>query len=234
METPHPRKTKSGADRHSAAWGEPARAEQRWPTQLAVLAALALYITLPPRLTLGPVWFVPVVELVFLLPLIFTAPQHVTDVPAWRRPAAVTLIAVVNLANIVSLGLLIHEMLKPGEKALPTQLLLAATQIWVTNIIVFALWYWELDRGGPEARLSAEHGPPDFLFPQMITPGSAPPDWSPKFVDYLYVAFTNATAFSPTDTMPLTAWAKMLFLVQASTSLFTVAFVAARAIGILA
>jgi hypothetical protein len=231
MSQPHSGKAKE--ERRSAAWGEPARAEQRWPVQLAILGALVLYITLPERFTLGPAWIVPAIELALLMPLILTAPKRITDAPPWRRPAAIALIAIINLANIVSLALLVHELVKGTSKALPSQILLDATQIWLTNIIVFALWYWELDRGGPEARRSPEHGAPDFLFPQMITPGSAPADWTPKFVDYLYVAFTNATAFSPTDTMPLTAWAKMLFLIQASTSLLTVAFVAARAIGVL-
>jgi len=98
---------------------------------------------------------------------------------------------------------------------------------------VFALWYWELDRGGPDARRRPRHRQPDFLFPQMVTPACAGPRWAPGFVDYLYVSFTNATAFSPTDTMPLTPWAKMLLLLQALASLLTVALVAARAVNIL-
>jgi uncharacterized membrane protein len=226
-------KSKTGRDK--AAWGEPAHAESRWPVELAILAALILYVTLPSRLTLGPVWFVPAVELAILIPLILTMPRHAAaaDIPKWRRPVAMGLIAIINVANIISLGLLIHELLKGGSKTVGTELLLGATQIWITNIIVFALWYWELDRGGPEERLMRAHGPPDFLFPQMVTPASAPDGWYPAFVDYLFVSFTNATAFSPTDTMPLTRWAKMLFLIQAATSLLTVAIVAARAVNIL-
>ncbi|MBV9547646.1 MAG: hypothetical protein JOY61_25010, partial [Chloroflexi bacterium] len=109
----------------------------------------------------------------------------------------------------------------------------SAMQIWLTNVIVFGLWYWELDRGGPSARVRADHREPDFLFPQMITPAVAPADWYPRFWDYLYVAFTNATAFSPTDTMPLTVVAKSLMTIQSIVSLLTVALVAARAVNIL-
>jgi hypothetical protein len=104
--------------------------------------------------------------------------------------------------------------------------------IWLTNVIVFGLWYWELDRGGVAARLRQNHRRPDFLFPQMSTPGSAP-GWTPDFMDYLYTSFTNATAFSPTDTMPLTAWAKLLMMVQSLASLRTVALVISRAVNIL-
>ena len=105
--------------------------------------------------------------------------------------------------------------------------------IWAINIIAFALWYWSLDRGGPAARGLTHRTHPDFLFVQMSTPGS-PPDWSPGFVDYLFLAFTNATAFSPTDTMPLTGRAKIMMMAQSSISLLTIALVAARAVNILA
>jgi hypothetical protein len=104
--------------------------------------------------------------------------------------------------------------------------------IWLTNVIVFGLWYWDLDRGGPATRLHENHRRPDFLFPQMSTPGSGP-NWTPDFLDYLYTSFTNATAFSPTDTMPLTAWAKLLMMVQSLASLLTVALVVSRAVNIL-
>jgi uncharacterized membrane protein len=220
--------------RHGAAWGKPTRHEPYWPAQLAVVIAILLYMTLPGKLTFGPTWLVPALESALLLPLIISTPRGVHEVAVWRRPVALGLIGIINLANIASLVLLIHELVTGSSKAaVGSHLLIGAVQIWLTNIIVFALWFWELDRGGPEARMSPEHAAPDFLFPQMITPGSAPPNWAPKFVDYLFVSFTNASAFSPTDTMPLTAWAKMLFLVEASASLLTIAIVAARAVNIL-
>ena len=224
-----------GADtrsRDSYAWGNPAPVELRWQASLAVLAALALYITLPERLTLRPTWVIPVVELALLVPLWIAAPRRLPGEPRWARVAAVSLIAIINLANVASLMLLVESLLH-GDKHTGGQLLMGAIQIWLTNVIVFGLWYWELDRGGPDDRASAQHREPDFLFPQMVTPGCAPGGWAPRFMDYLYVSFTNASAFSPTDTMPLTQWAKVLMLVQALVSLLTVALVAARAVNIL-
>ena len=215
-----------------AAWETPAGGEMRWPASVAVIAALLLYVTLPQRLTLGPVWLIPVIELALLVPLSIAAPRRVPNEPTWLQIASMSLIGVVNVSNIASLVLLV-EALVHGNKATGAQLLLGAVQIWLTNVIVFGLWYWELDRGGPDARASTEHREPDFLFPQMVTPGCTHPEWSPKFFDYLYVSFTNATAFSPTDTMPLTTWAKMLMMVQSLASLLTVALVAARAVNIL-
>ena len=120
-----------------------------------------------------------------------------------------------------------------GTQEVGKNLLFYATQIWFTNVLVFGLWYWELDRGGPGERCASRHREPDFLFPQMANPGAATFDWHPSFVDYLYVSFTNATAFSPTDTMPLTEWAKVLMMIQSLASLITVALVAARAVNIL-
>ena len=105
--------------------------------------------------------------------------------------------------------------------------------VWLTNVIVFALWYWEADRGGPAARANARHEYPDFLFAQMTAPEMAPRDWEPRFLDYLYLSFTNATAFSPTDTLPLSRWAKLTMMAQSAVSLVTVALVIARAVNIL-
>ncbi|MBC5806375.1 MAG: hypothetical protein DLM53_12040 [Candidatus Eremiobacter antarcticus] len=218
--------------RTSAAWGKAARGELRWPASIAVAVALFFQATLPPRLVLGPQWFIPVLELALLLPLSIVAPRRVAGEHNWLRRGALALIAIINVANAGSLALLVHYLLQPGSKATASQLLFASAEIWLTNVIVFALWYWELDRGGPDERASDRHRQPDFLFPQMGNPGCAPTGWSPMFVDYLYVAFVNAMAFSPGDTMPLTRWAKLLMMAQALTSLLTVALVAARAVGL--
>jgi uncharacterized membrane protein len=225
-----------------AAWGTPAHGEPRWPASLAVLAALALYITLDRKFQFVPIgpsslrpierWLTPILEMALLLPLSLGAPRRHHNEPKWARMAAVALIAVVNLSNVISLGLLVDGLLH-GSKTSGSPLFFAAINIWLTNVIVFALWYWELDRGGPDERSSPQHREPDFLFPQMSTPGCAPQGWRPHFIDYLYVSFTNATAFSPTDTMPLTRWAKLLMLVQSLASLLTIAMVAARAVNIL-
>ncbi|MBC5823483.1 MAG: DUF1345 domain-containing protein [Candidatus Eremiobacteraeota bacterium] len=215
------------------AWGVTAAEEPRWRASLAVLVALLLYVTLPQRLTIGPQWLAPIFELALLIPLSVLAPNRTSRERRWQRNAAITLIAIVNAANLVSLVLLVHFLVAPGAKATGSELIVSSIEIWLTNVIVFALWYWELDRGGPHERTSEQHRAPDFLFPQMVTPDCAPPDWSPTFVDYLFVSFTNATAFSPTDTMPLSPAAKALMIVQAIASLLTVALVAARAVNIL-
>jgi len=205
--------------------------ESRWPATLAVVAAVVLYARLPERLTLGPGWLLPVLEATVLLPLSIAVPRRRAGEERLVRSAAIILIALVNVANLVSLGLLIDALLH-GTKAEGTELVFAAMQIWGTNVVVFALWYWELDRGGPPHRAAGATRGPDFLFPQMNLAGHAD-SWRPLFVDYLYVSFTNALAFSPTDTMPLTPRAKLLMLVQSLASMLTVALVAARAVNIL-
>jgi hypothetical protein len=225
-------------DKEQPAWGVRVRHENLWPARAAILATIALYLTLPDRLTVGPTWLPAVLEAALLVPLTIIAPVRHTREMRLQRLLSLCLIALINLANIGSLVLLIAALLHHGVaiagRPLDGQtLLVAALQIWLTNILVFALWYWDLDRGGPIERRRSHHPRPDFLFPQMSTPGCTDPHWAPHFVDYLYVSFTNATAFSPTDTMPLTPWAKLLMLVQALASLLTVALVAARAVNIL-
>jgi len=119
------------------------------------------------------------------------------------------------------------------QPATPTGLLATGAAIYLTNIVVFGIWYWELDRGGPFARGAAQDPYPDFLFPQMENPALALPEWSPRFIDYLYVSFTNAVAFSPTDTMPLSRWAKTLMALQSDVAVSTIALALARAVNIL-
>jgi len=229
----------SGADQegeNAAAWGVPTHHEPRWPASAAVLVAAILTYILPEKYTIGPNWLLPVLELAVLIPLSIAAPHRHKGEPPWQRYSAVGLIALVNVANLYSLIVLAQGLLQGkihGKPIVANNLLLSSILIWLTNVLVFALWYWELDRGGPNDRSQPDHREPDFLFPQMTTPHCAPARWSPVFVDYLYVSFTNATAFSPTDTMPLTPWAKMLMGVQALTSLLTIALVAARAVNIL-
>lgn len=225
-------------DQQQVAWGVRSQHENLWPARAAILATMALYISLPDRLTIGPTWLPPALEATLLVALTVLAPVRHTREMMAQRLLAFGLTALINLSNIGSLVLLIAALLHKGVAmtgaALNGQiLLLASLQIWLTNILVFALWYWELDRGGPIDRRMAHHREPDFLFTQMSNPGCATTDWTPHFLDYLYLSFTNATAFSPTDTLPLTPWAKMLMLVQAMASLLTVALVAARAVNIL-
>jgi uncharacterized membrane protein len=209
-----------------------AEGEGRWPASVAVVAALALYVALPANLTVGPTILLPVLEVALLVPLSIASPRRHRDEARHIRAASLILIALINAANVGSLILLIQRLLRGGATN-GRQLLVAAVLIWLTNVIVFALWYWELDRGGPGARAHQHTRAPDFLFPQMDVTTVAPPGWRPVFVDYLYVSFTNATAFSPTDTMPLTSWSKLLMLGQSLASLLTVGLVAARAVNIL-
>jgi len=217
----------------SLAWGVAAPSEPRWPASVAVLLAVALYFVLSERYIVCPRWLIPAVELAILIPLTLAAPRRVPNEPRLRQIAAVALIAIVNISNFASLVLLIQRLVFHGKDVTGPELLFSSMGIWLTNVIVFALWYWELDRGGPDDRLERAHREPDFLFPQMVTPGCTYPGWTPNFIDYLYVAFTNATAFSPTDTMPLTGWAKLLMMAQSLASLLTVALVVSRAVNIL-
>ncbi|TME00138.1 MAG: DUF1345 domain-containing protein [Chloroflexi bacterium] len=195
------------------------------------MAALVLYITLPDKLILGPFWVIPGGEAVLLVVLSVTSLRHQLEEQVTRM-LAILMLGVINAANIASLVLLVRALVG-GVKVDGHELIVSSIQIWLTNVIVFGLWYWEVDRGGPRVRCRPDHEEPDFLFPQMVTPDAARPRWTPTFLDYLYVSFTNATAFSPTDTMPLTVIAKMLMAVESVVSLVTVAVVAARAVNIL-
>jgi uncharacterized membrane protein len=218
--------------------------EPRWHASLAVIAALALYMALPERLTIGPLWVAPALVLGLLVPLSILVPRRHRETRRTRF-ASILLIAVVNFFNVASIFLLIYAFLHPSKTIVPTasDLLLHGMEIWLTNILVFALWFWELDGGGPDTRAHAtaaiEVRDADFLFPQMglmVAGGSCdflPPTWKPMFLDYLYVAFTNSTAFSPADTMPLSILAKMLMLLESLISLVTIAVVIARAISLI-
>jgi len=193
----------------------------------------ALQLVLPDSLIrgLGNRALIPSLEGFLLLVLLIANPGRISKEESRLRIVGLALIALITVANVVSLIELIHALLY-GSRAGGRSLVYASVPIWLTNVIVFGLWFWELDRGGPAARQQPEHRRPDFLFPQMSTPGSAP-GWTPDFLDYLYTSFTNATAFSPTDTMPLTAWAKLLMILQSLASLVTVAVVISRAVNIL-
>ena len=222
----------NGTTSAESLWGYASPGESRWPATIAVVAALVLQAALPNRLTPGPRYVVPGLELVFLLALIAVNPSRLTSESKDVRWLSLALVALVNAANVTSLGLLVRHLLRGGTSN-GRQLVFAGAGIWLTGVIAFGLWFWELDRGGPLSRLSSEHAPPDFLFPQMENPGVARAPWSPNFVDYLYVSLTNASAFSPTDALPLTTRAKLLMAIEALASLATIAIVGARAVNIL-
>jgi uncharacterized membrane protein len=214
------------------AWRRVTRGEPRWPVTIGVLTAIAMQLALPSRVTVHPSWLLPAVELVMLAVLVLANPLR-TELPdRWLRVWGLVLIGTLSVANVISAGRLISSLLKAREEN-AGPLLLIGGAIWLTNVIAFSLWYWEFDRGGPVARARATRVYPDFLFPQMQSPELAPPQWEPAYVDYLYLSFTNATAFSPTDVLPLTRWTKMTMLSQSAVSLATVALVIARAVNIL-
>jgi uncharacterized membrane protein len=210
-----------------------ARQDPYWPAQLSVLATIALDIDLPNRLTLHPAWVLPALEALLLAGLVATTPRRGKPPHPYRRFVAIGMVGLVSAANLLSLILLVHYLLGTSGSVSGHALVVAGAEIWVTNVLLFAVWYWEIDRGGPQARKQAECPRPDFLFPQMTEERLGRWDWRGGFVDYLYVSFTNATAFSPTDTMPLSHMAKMLMLVQSLAALVTIGLVVARAVNIL-
>jgi hypothetical protein len=219
--------------------------ESRYPPALAVLVAAVLYATLPGQYVSGTSTSIlgvgrlvlPTLEILLLVPLVLTAPRRVSPLylveRLWRRRAVIALVGLISLANAASIVLLVHFIIT-GHAVNGHELFRAAINIWLTNVIVFALWFWLLDDGGPlRRRRSPGRRRHDFLFPQQENPEIAPDAWQPRFVDYLYVSYTNAAAFSPTDVMPLTQWAKLLMLIESAASLLTLLMVAARAVNIL-
>ena len=216
------------------AWRRPTEGEARWPATVAVAAAVALQFPLPGRLVLlHPAWILPTLQILLLVALITANPRRINSGSRAIRLLGLTLTALLSLANAWSVARLVIGLVNGTEGEAAGPLLVTGGIIWLTNVIVFGLWYWEFDRGGPAARANASRMYPDFLFAQMTSPHLAPPDWEPAFGDYLYLSFTNAAAFSPTDVLPLSRWAKMGMTAQASVSIVTVALVVARAVNIL-
>ncbi|HTV03882.1 MAG TPA: hypothetical protein VME86_00840 [Acidobacteriaceae bacterium] len=212
----------------------PARIQPRWPAIVALLAVGALRLAVPRALSIGPDWLLITVIALLAVPLVWSRRRKLHD---FNRILGYLITSIVTLDMIWSLYLLIAAMLQ--HKELPHDLLRSAAVLWVTNILVFASWYWRLDAGGPQAReLRGVHTDGAFLFPQMTLNPEAKrsmgeQDWSPNFIDYLFLAFNTSTAFSPTDTQVLTRWAKVLMMIQSLISFATVALLAARAVNIL-
>jgi hypothetical protein len=217
-----------------------------WFARLSVLLIAALQLLMINNLTIGPKWLAPGLELALLAPLsVATAwtqvmardaqtDRHWLEIERarrWIRAAALGLTALITAMNFGAVAELVRLMLVGQSHRAGETLLLDALNIWMTNVIVFALWFWSTDHGGPAARGLSRSNESDFLFPQMkLDPPHCPSDWSPSFFDYVYLAFTNATAFSPTDTLPLSTRAKLLMMFEAAISLLTIAIIASRAI----
>jgi uncharacterized membrane protein len=207
--------------------------EPLWPAQATLLGAIGLQLLLPERLTAGPTWLVPALEGALLVGLFLAAPKEIEREHPRRRAIALGFIALVSAANVLSLYLLTHHLLHSKQPTNGRELVFSGLLIWLTNFLIFALWYWELDRGGPGKRAAGQDEAPDFLFPQMNDDRIEPLHWRPQFVDYLYVSLTNATAFSPTDTMPLSPMSKSVMGVQSVVSLVTLGLIISRAVNIL-
>ena len=206
--------------------------ESRWPAALAVIVAIVLQLRLPEDLSVGPSFAVPVIAVALLVPLIIANPRRFTPASRDTRTVSIALIAAMNVGNVSSLLLLLRRLLN-GSTVGGRSLLLSAVGIWLTSLVVFALWFWEIDRGGPLARARSESSGPDLLFPQMSDPSLTVVPWTPRFGDYLFVSLTNSTAFSPTDALPLRIRMKVLMGAQSLASLATIAILGARAVNIL-
>jgi hypothetical protein len=218
-----------------------AKGENRLPPAVAVAVAVCAYALLPDSVLFAPRLVIPAVEVALLIALLITNPTRMVRQTRWSRGASVVLVGIVIITNLIALGLLIHSL--ASAKASGTSLLVAAMQVWLTNVIGFGLLFWELDRGGPVTRREARRDKlpaADWRFSQdedddaiveVAATSSLKSGWIPIFLDYLYLSVTNSSAFSPTDTMPLTNRAKILMAVEATSALLTSLLIIARAVG---
>ena len=208
--------------------------EPRWQALLAFVAVAAIYLALPKDLIVGPAWLLPTLIVVLLVP---TVVSHRTGRRSLNRVLGILINGITTVALVASVGLLVKSL--PSHKESPLELLLSGALLWLTNVIVFALWYWRLDGGGPTAR--QEHkkfGSTSFLFPQMQLERTERgrfecEGWRPIFVDYLFVAFTQSSTFGPTDAPLLARWVKIFAMVQIFISLSIVILLISRAVGVL-
>jgi uncharacterized membrane protein len=213
---------------------QPMRIESRWPVALAIIFVLGLLELLPSRVRILPRWFPYLLVLALIVPM---AAVRISAAKArWLRIERIVIylfVAIAGLLNLSALQFLLSVMLNRSKEITGLQLLSSSIALWATNVLVFSLMYWRMDRGGPESRANHMSTKFDWLFPQESAPEHVPPDWHPAFVDYLFLAFSTATAFSTTDVLPLTSRAKILMMLESTVSLVTIVTVAARAINIL-
>ena len=217
----------------SAAERALAGAEARWPRATAVAAAILLTVLMPDEVRLGPNWLLPAVEGVLLVALVVADPAAISRRSRLLRTSSIVLVLVLVFSALWATGELIDDLIHGGpETNSASDLLEAGSIVWVSNNIAFALLYWDLDGGGAAARALDPSQRIDFAFPQEMNPRLASPGWRPRFIDYLYLGFTNATALSPTDVMPLAPWAKLAMMLQSVISLSILALVIARAVNV--
>ncbi|MEU2832811.1 hypothetical protein ABZ667_29810 [Streptomyces lavendulae] len=212
----------------------PAHPETRWPMAAAVIAAAVLTLLLPDDLRLGPRWALPAAEGLLLVALVSGDPLRISRRSAVLRGVSVALVVVLACSTLWSTVRLIDDLIHGGsETGSASALLLAGGSVWASTVLTFSLLYFELDSGGPAARAHRMPRTPALAFPQQITPELVGAQWRPRYIDYLYLGFTNSTAFSPTDVMPLAPWAKSVMTVQSVISLAILGLVIARAVNVL-
>jgi hypothetical protein len=213
--------------------GDRSGTEHRWPVVAYVVVVIVIWLVLPDELQFVPRWVVPVMALVILLPLIVFNPKRLDTQTTWSRWIGVLFAAGLVLVNQLHIGLLIVELV--NDDADGPNVLIVALAVWITNVIAFAILFWELDDGGPVARRvlgTDDAAPQDFLFPQQGLERIAP-GWKPVFFDYVSFSLSTMMAFSPTDVMPLTTRAKALMSYEALTGFVLLALVISRAVNIL-
>ena len=218
------------------AWLSPGNPESRWPVFIALVAAMILQLAIPKQYTVVDRWPLISLELLLLVVLTIINPVRLTRSTRIGHAATLVLLAAITFDNAASAAILDYRILSGQISNDPAVLLGSGGAIFLTNIIVFGIWYWETDLGGPFGRSGinpTEDRYPDFMFPQTDKPDLGPADWEPRFMDYLYVSFTNVVAFSPTDTMPLTRRAKAMMALQSIIAVSTLALVIARAVNVL-
>jgi len=208
------------------------RGEHRWPMALAVITASVLHAILPPELKAQQSKWVPLISALILVVLILADPGRIDRVQKWTRVVTGVLFGFITLANALSVMLLIQGILDGSSFATARELLFAGGSVWITNVIAFALWYWDLDGGGSAARLNGTGPSPALVFPEMTHKEHVPEGWYPKFVDYLAFSFSTALAFSPTDVSAVKPWAKIMMVCESLVSLATAALVIARAVNV--
>ncbi|MFE3193671.1 hypothetical protein ACFXHA_32045 [Nocardia sp. NPDC059240] len=223
----------NSTDNPVPAWARRTAGEARWAATAAIIGILVVQYFLPEQFTAGPRWLVPAIGLVLLVVLVIGSPVRLDREEMRLRRFSLLLMGLLGFSMLWSVGQLVRGLINGSVSNNAAGLLTSGGAIWLTNVLVFALWYWEFDRGGPAARAHARKPYPDFLWVQMQNPDLTDPEWEPQFPDYLYLSFTNATAFSPTDVMPMSRWAKTLMMTQSAVSLLTVSLVIARAVNVL-
>ncbi|WP_425551090.1 hypothetical protein [Amycolatopsis samaneae] len=213
------------------AWRRATTGESRWSATIVVLGTLALQLALPGEMVLRPWWLLPAVSALLVVALLLINPRRVDHFSRLERGVSLAMVAVVSVINGASAVRLVVGIGTGTVGGHPAQVLITGGIVYWTNVVVFSLWYWEFDRGGPGRRALGARQRADLLFPQMGLPGRTAKSWEPRYLDYLYMSFTNAAAFSPTDVMPLRIWAKMTMMLQAAISLMLALMVVAWAVG---